>query len=270
MPRGKRPKQRAATREPAHFKATTRSQSPLQLPARRRCCGSCSPSPLRRGQNAVDSWGLSLGYALLNGIQHHFMLGAGELEFELEGPWDTGEAPDRYGLVSLAFIDPSLGGSGYLERVAGNLDHVASRAIDHLAHPDCETACYRCLKSYYNQRYHDKLDWPQALPALEQLGQESPRRRPRETGDIDDPRPWLDAYAAGVGSPLELSFLRLFEQHGFHPEKQVPVSPTDSGAPISVADFAVPTAARCHLRGRGSFSHRHQSSARQVYPEPAS
>jgi hypothetical protein len=162
------------------------------------------------------------------------------LEFELEGPWDTGDAPARYGLVSLAFIDPSLGGSGYLERVAENFEHVASRAIDHLDHPDCETACYRCLKSYYNQRYHDKLEWPKALPGLEQLRQESPARRPRETDDIDDPQPWLEAYAAGVGSPLELKFLRLFEDHGFHPQKQVPVSPTDGGAPISVADFARP------------------------------
>ena len=60
------------------------------------------------------------------------------------------------------------------------------------------------------------------MPALEELA--GPRRAPaRETGDIDDPRPWLEAYAAGVGSPLELAFLRLFETHGFHPQKQVPV-----------------------------------------------
>lgn len=98
---------------------------------------------------------------------------------------------------------------------------------------------YRCLKSYYNQRYHDQLVWPLAMPYLEELRQAEPHRRPLETGDIDDPRPWLEAYAAGVGSPLELKFLRLFEQHGFHPDKQVPVSPTDGGAPISVADFAV-------------------------------
>ena len=49
----------------------------------------------------------------------------------------------------------------------------------------------------------------------------------------------LRRYAAGVGSPLELKFLRLFEQHGFHPQKQVPVSPRDGEAAISVADFAV-------------------------------
>ncbi len=39
---------------------------------------------------------------------------------------------------------------------------------------------------------------------------------------------------------MELKFLRLFEEHGFHPEKQYPVSPTDGGSPSSVADFAVP------------------------------
>ncbi|MBM3758583.1 MAG: hypothetical protein FJW38_31995, partial [Acidobacteria bacterium] len=67
-----------------------------------------------------------------------------------------------------------------------------------------------------------------------------PAERPLQTGDLDDPRPWLEAYSAGVGSPLELQFLRLFEKHGFHPEKQVPVSPTAGGVPISIADFAVP------------------------------
>jgi hypothetical protein len=167
------------------------------------------------------------------------MLGSGEMDFELEGPWDTGDSSARYGMVSLAFIDPSLGGSGYLERVAENLHLVVARAIDHLDHRDCQTACYRCLKSYYNQRYHDHLAWPLAIPYLEELRHSQPHGRPLETGDIDDPRPWLEAYAAGVGSPLELKFLRLFAKYGFHPEKQVPVSPVDGVAPISIADFAL-------------------------------
>ena len=34
--------------------------------------------------------------------------------------------------------------------------------------------------------------------------------------------------------------MRLFEQHGFHPQKQVSVAPSDGELPISVADFAVP------------------------------
>ena len=143
-------------------------------------------------------------------------------------------------MLSLAFIDPSLGGSGYLPRIAEQFQAVAARAIEHLEHPGCETACYRCLKSYYNQRYHEQLAWPQIVPALEELAASAPKPRPRETGDIDDPRPWLEAYAAGVGSPLELAFLRLFEKHGFHPQKQIPVAPNPGEPPISVADFAVP------------------------------
>jgi hypothetical protein len=57
---------------------------------------------------------------------------------------------------------------------------------------------------------------------------------------IDDPKPSLEAYAARSGSPLELKFLREFEKHGFHPEKQVPVAPNEGEQPISIADFAVP------------------------------
>lgn len=198
------------------------------------------PLPATSQPGEWQSWGLSLGYALINGMQHFFMLGAGELDFELEGPWLTGDATGRYSILSLAFIDPSIGGSGYLPRIAEHFHEVAAQAAEHLDHADCETACYRCLKSYYNQRYHEQLAWPQAMPALSELAATAPQSRPRETGDIDDPRPWLEAYGAGVGSPLELKFLRLFEQHGFHPQKQVPVAPNPGEPPISIADFAVP------------------------------
>jgi len=198
------------------------------------------PVPASSKPEDLQSWGLSLGYALLAGMQHLFMLDPNELDFELEGPWQAGEATGRFGMLSLAFIDPSLGGTGYLSRIAEQFHAITSQAIDHLDHPGCETACYRCLKSYQNQRYHEYLDWPQVMPALEELIRAAPSPRPRETGDIDDPRPWLEAYAAGVGSPLELKFLRLFEQHDFHLQKQVPVAPSPGEPPISIADFAVP------------------------------
>lgn len=196
------------------------------------------PVPLLSTPNEWQSWGLSLGYALLNGLQQFFVLDAAEMDFELEGPWNTGTATARHATLSLAFIDPSLGGSGYLPRVAENFHRVAERAIAHLSHANCESACYRCLKTYQNQRFHEFLAWPQTIAPLEDIAHDAPQTRALETGDIADPRPWLEAYAAGVGSPLELRFLRLFERHGFHPQKQVPVSP-NAGPPISVADFAV-------------------------------
>jgi hypothetical protein len=186
------------------------------------------------------SWGYSLGYALLFGMQHYFMFDPSELDFEMEGPWETTQNGARMLVQSLSFIDTSLGGSGYLQRIAESFDKISTCAIDHLDHQECETSCYRCLKAYRNQRYHEYLSWPEAIPSLEELAQQSPQSRPLETGDIDDPRPWLEAYAAGLGSPLEHRFLQLFEKHDFHPNRQVPVSPSDAEQPISIADFAVP------------------------------
>ena len=195
--------------------------------------------PATLSLNDVTTWGISLGYALRAGMRHRFMLDGTEIEFELEGPWQVDLNGMRYQRVALTFIDPSVGGSGYIPRIAEDLHEVARHAIDHLDHPNCETACYRCLKSYQNQRYHDLLNWPRIITDLYALAAEPPICQPHEFGDLDDPRPWLEAYAAGVGSPLELKFLRLFEQHGFHPQKQVPVAP-DGDRPISIADFAVP------------------------------
>jgi len=45
------------------------------------------------------------------------------------------------------FLDPAVGGSGFLDRAAADLHLVARRTLEHLDHKDCETACYRCLKS---------------------------------------------------------------------------------------------------------------------------
>jgi MrfA Zn-binding domain len=168
------------------------------------------------------------------------MLDGSEIDFELEGPWSTGDGEAKLGRICLTFIDPSLGGTGYLDHAAEEMHLVARHALDHLDHPGCETACYRCLKSYANQRFHELLRWPLAVSYLEALATEPPERQPTAVGDIDDPGPWLEAYAAGVGSPLELRFLRLFEQHGFHPAKQVSIAARAGEPPISIADFAVP------------------------------
>jgi hypothetical protein len=190
---------------------------------------------------ALEEWQHSLGAALRIGIRHHLLLDGSEIEFEPEGPWQESSDAGSFKRVSLTFVDPSVGGSGYIARIAREFNLVAQRALEHLNHPNCETACYRCLKSYQNQRHHDKLRWPLIIGDLQQLAENPPQPLSLERGDNNDPRPWLEAFAAGVGSPLELRFLRLFEQHGFHPEKQVPVSSAEGQPPISIADFAVPS-----------------------------
>lgn len=198
------------------------------------------PVAVATTREQVEPFGVSLGFSLQTGFKHLHMLDGGEIDFVLEGPWKAKVEGREIGVVSLTFVDGSLGGTGYLKRVAEDLHLIARRALQHLDHPNCETACYRCLKSYNNQRFHEVLSWPLAHPYLEALASSQPVQKPLTSGDIDDAGPWLEAYAAGVGSPLELKFLKLFEEHGFHPEKQVPIALQDGEKPITVADFAVP------------------------------
>jgi hypothetical protein len=192
-------------------------------------------------QSADDhkAFGRSLGESLLAGMRRYFVIGDREIEFELEGPWEERRNGTVFRALSLTFTDPTVGGSGYLERIAESFHEVAKAAIDHLRHTDCETACYRCLKSYANQRHHKLLEWPLAMPALEAIAQEAPLVQQPDRYAFDDPRPWLEAYAAGVGSPLELKFLHLFETHGFHPGKQVGIRVGSPTKQVSVADFAI-------------------------------
>lgn len=197
--------------------------------------------PLPIDINPVDlqTWGLSLGYSLRRGMLKEFALSEDDIDFDFEGAWEVHSGDRTYLQAVLTYVDPNLGGSGYLQRIADTLHVAAAQALEHLRHPDCESACYRCLKAYENQRHHDLLSWPRVVCDLESLSAVRPSSQPLELGDVLDPRPWLDAYTAGVGSPLELKFLKLFENHGLEVEKQVPVSASDGEAPISVADFAI-------------------------------
>lgn len=194
------------------------------------------PLSWAEAQSRYHEWGYSLGYALRTGMRQLYMLDGPEVEFSLEPAWRV----DQNGILrlrgALTFLDPALGGSGFLDRAARELNLVAARAIGHLDHADCESACYRCLKSYNNQRHHESLNWLHVMPDLEQLAMVAPVLTSREDYD---PSPWLLAYKAGVGSPLELKFLRLFEKHGIAVDTQVPLAANDGEKPISVADFVV-------------------------------
>jgi hypothetical protein len=75
-----------------------------------------APVPPALSNDDVKPWALSLGYALRTGIRQLYMLDGPEIEFE--GPWRSGRDEPRTGMVSLSFIDGSLGGTGYLSRVA--------------------------------------------------------------------------------------------------------------------------------------------------------
>jgi len=194
------------------------------------------PIPDDMTEDETKEWALSLGYALRSGMRHRYSLDGSEIEFIMEGPWTQTHNGTPYKLISLTFIDQNIGGSGYLYKIAEEFTDVAKDAIAYLDHKDCETACYRCLKSYNNQRFHQFLNWPRIISDLAFVSENTIKGKRLKLGDINDPTPWLEAYKEGVGSPLELKFLKLFEQNKIKVQKQVPV-PADF--PISTADFAI-------------------------------
>lgn len=182
------------------------------------------------------TWGHSIGASLRRGFRSVYALDGAEVEYELEPTWEVTKNDHTVSRGSLLFIDGAVGGSGFLERAIGEFDVVAKAALRHLDHADCDSACYRCLKSYDNQRFHKNLSWARVWSDLQEVASAPPTLL---AGDKDPTAAWLEAYAGGVGSPLELKFLKLFEKHGLPVDKQVDVGPEGTSSPISVADFVV-------------------------------
>jgi ATP-dependent helicase YprA (DUF1998 family) len=58
----------------------------------------------------------------------------------------------------LVLYDTMPGGTGYLQRFYHYLPQIAQRVRAHLNKEKCETACYSCLKEFWNQRIHALLD----------------------------------------------------------------------------------------------------------------
>ena len=110
----------------------------------------------------------SLLYALKHGIATRFQLEDSELDGEL--------VPDHRHPNRIFFYEAAEGGAGVLSRLAQEPQALAEAARaalevchfdpdtgeDHHRPPEaleeCEAACYACLLSYTNQRFHELLD----------------------------------------------------------------------------------------------------------------
>lgn len=60
--------------------------------------------------------------------------------------------------MEIVFYETAPGGAGYLQELATKLPEWATFSEDRLYKHECATACYRCLKSYRNQPFHQQLD----------------------------------------------------------------------------------------------------------------
>jgi hypothetical protein len=119
-----------------------------------------------------------------------------------------------------------------------DMPQVAAAALKHLDHQECEVACYRCLKSYSNQRYHDLLNWQCVTGVLEGLVANTSKDILLSANDRSDTDAWQEAFAAGCGSPLELKALKVIESLGLDPAKQYTITAPDTDRPFTIPDFA--------------------------------
>ena len=63
---------------------------------------------------------------------------------------------------SVVFYDAVPGGAGYARKIIENdgdvIEALFNVAYRNMVNCDCNPSCYKCLRSYENQRVHDSLD----------------------------------------------------------------------------------------------------------------
>jgi len=142
------------------------------------------------------------------------------------------EAGTPYRVV---LYETAVGGSGILASLAEQerLETVVARARELLHEGDpqggCERACYDCLLSFYNQRFHRLLDRTLVLPWLQSL--ENLAIEPEVAEDR------LAALEAQCQSDLERQVLRAILERGLRLPDEAQKTIYDGDEPLAIADF---------------------------------
>ncbi|GAA1817286.1 DEAD/DEAH box helicase [Planosporangium flavigriseum] len=106
---------------------------------------------------------LSVLYALVQGASE-------ELEISRDDIDGTVFITDA-GRTALMLFDTVPGGAGHVRKIAENLPEVLARAFNTVADCECgpETSCYRCLRVFRNEKYHERLRRGAAADVLGRL-----------------------------------------------------------------------------------------------------
>lgn len=106
-----------------------------------------------------NSW-LSLLYAVVESACEVLEISRSDIDGSLH--------PTGVSSWSLVLYDRVPGGAGNVLLIEKNIMKVLRSALSRVSSCDCgeETSCYRCLRNYDNQRYHDRLSRGEALKLL--------------------------------------------------------------------------------------------------------
>lgn len=185
-------------------------------------------------------WAWSFAHAMIQGAAREFVIDPRDIEPVVL----VAQSADGLtkGVIELLWADTVTGGSGILSAMAERFPAVARAALEHLNGHDCPSSCYRCLRTYTNQRVHSLLDWRIVVPQLQALADATLSQAidlPRQWGLCQGPE-WDEARAEGCESPAELRLLKALRAGGLpEPAKQHEVHSAD-GVLLTRADFAYP------------------------------
>jgi hypothetical protein len=205
-----------------------------------------------QGEDGV-AWAWSIGTALLEGARRHFELDDDDLDVIVQ---TARSADGRSRALEILFVDKILGGSGIIDAMVREFQQVARAAVRHLEGHDCPASCYRCLRSYRNQRVHGILNWRLAMPYLQAAAASELEplvsTAPPSRGEGPE---WDEARREGCESPLELRLLKAMRSAGLpEPVKQHEVYDS-RGRLLTRADFAYVTPKRILIYADGLEFH---------------
>jgi len=118
----------------------------------------------RRFNDTRDrSESLSTLYAVLHGAANSLQIAERNIDGVVTS-YHTGRP-------TIDIVDTFPAGAGYARLISESLPIVIEAALDIVSHCECdeETSCYSCLRSYHNQRVHDKLSRGAARDFLSRL-----------------------------------------------------------------------------------------------------
>ncbi|MBT8507421.1 hypothetical protein AZH53_03125 [Methanomicrobiaceae archaeon CYW5] len=109
--------------------------------------------------------------------------------------------------------DPMPGGSGILDQIIDQWDHIIERGIYSLnsCTNNCETACYECMKSYGNMQNHELLNRMRAAQLLNSI--KSPLKKTSSVPSVEEEQ----ASEGESTNTAEMRLSALMQEYGLPP-----------------------------------------------------
>ena len=115
--------------------------------------------------NGDEATMISVVYAFLNAMSDVLGIDINDISGCLKGTYNQQKVAADYAIV---LFDTVAGGAGHVRRLLNEtvLENVISAACVRMKACSCDTSCYNCLRSYYNQHWHEQLDRRKAYEFL--------------------------------------------------------------------------------------------------------